>query len=60
MSEHTFAFVLLPQYWSSRNRASRRERGDSLRAALFGGVTAAVCTALFADAHWLKIGRAHV
>ena len=42
-----FLFLLLPSYWSSRNRARRRERGDSLRLALFGSVGLAVMGALF-------------
>jgi len=48
-----FPYLLLPQLWSSRNRAKRRERGDLTRASLFGGVGAAVFAALFAGAFWL-------
>jgi ABC-2 type transport system permease protein len=48
-----FPFLLLPQLWSSRNRARRRERGDLLRGCLFGGVALAVCGALFSGAYWL-------
>ena len=33
-----FPWLLLPVLWGARNRARRRERGDSLRAALFGGI----------------------
>ena len=36
-----FPFLLQPLFWSARNRARRRERGDGLRAALFGGIGAA-------------------
>ena len=48
-----FTFLLLPHLWSSRNRALRRERGDLMRAGLFGGVGVAVCGALFFGAYWL-------
>ena len=48
-----FPYLLLPHLWSSRNRARRRERGDVLRAALFGGVGIAVLAALFWGAFWL-------
>jgi ABC-2 type transport system permease protein len=48
-----FPFLLLPHIWSSRNRARRRQQGDVLRAAIFGGVGVAVCGALFAGAYWL-------
>src|SRR5258707_439337 len=48
-----FPYLLLPQLWSTRNRAKRRERGDLTRAGLFGGVGAAVFAALFAGAFWL-------
>ncbi len=36
-----------------RNRARRRERGDALRAALFGGIALAVAAAIFAIVFWL-------
>jgi ABC-2 type transport system permease protein len=42
-----FPYLLLPAWWSTRNRARRRERGDLLRAALFGGVGVAVGTVIF-------------
>jgi ABC-2 type transport system permease protein len=48
-----FPFLLLPHIWSSRNRARRRQKGDVLRASIFGGVGVAVCGALFAGAYWL-------
>ena len=48
-----FPFLLLPHIWSSRNRARRRQKGDLLRAGMFGGVGVAVCGALFAGAYWL-------
>src|SRR5688572_33507941 len=48
-----FPFLLLPHVWSSRNRARRRQKGDMLRAGMFGGVGVGVCGALFAAAYWL-------
>ena len=48
-----FPFLLQPLYWSARNRARRREPGDGLRAALFGGIGLVVAGALFAIAFWL-------
>ena len=48
-----FPFLLLPHIWSSRNRARRRQKGDVLRAGLFGSVGVAVCGALFLGAYWL-------
>jgi ABC-2 type transport system permease protein len=48
-----FPYLLLPHLWSSRNRARRRERGDGLRAALFGSIALVVCAALFSAAYWL-------
>ncbi|HEY6360297.1 MAG TPA: hypothetical protein VIX63_04295, partial [Vicinamibacterales bacterium] len=49
----TFTFLLLPQVWSSRNRALRRERGDMMRAGIFGVIGLVVCAALFRGAYWL-------
>ncbi|HJU42760.1 MAG TPA: hypothetical protein VJ691_08090 [Vicinamibacterales bacterium] len=48
-----FPYLLLPSLWASRNRARRRERGDLLRALLFGGIGVGVIGALFAGAFWL-------
>jgi ABC-2 type transport system permease protein len=39
--------------WSSRNRVRRRERGDSLRALLFGAVGILVGAAIFYGSFWL-------
>ena len=50
-----FPYLLLPQVWSTRNRARRRERGDLTRAGLFGAVGAFVFAALFGGAFWLTI-----
>ena len=48
-----FPYLLLPAFWSSRNRAARRQRGDALRTMLFGGVALVVCAVLFAGSFWL-------
>jgi len=48
-----FPFLLLPSLWAARNRARRRERGDSMRATLFGGIALAVGGAIFAIVFWL-------
>lgn len=53
MSTPPFPFLLLPQLWASSNRARRRERGDFMRACLFGLVAIVVCGALFSGAYWL-------
>jgi ABC-2 type transport system permease protein len=49
----SFPYLLLPSLWSSRNRARRRERGDLLRAMLFGGIGLLVCAAIFLGSFWL-------
>jgi ABC-2 type transport system permease protein len=46
-------YLLLPSFWSSRNRARRRERGDGTRALFFGAIGVAVCGAIFWGAYWL-------
>src|SRR6516164_927912 len=48
-----FPYLLLPSFWSSRNRAARRERGDSTRAVFFGAIALGVCGAIFWGAYWL-------
>ena len=48
-----FPYLLLPSFWAARNRMRRRERGDSLRGLLFGGVGLVVVGALFWGAYWL-------
>ena len=50
-----FPYLLLPQFWSSRNRVRRREPGDLLRSAVFGGIGVAVWTVLFAGSFWLTL-----
>jgi ABC-2 type transport system permease protein len=52
-SEAPFPFLLLPQIWASRNRLRRRERGDTARGVMFGGVGVLVCVVLFAVSFWL-------
>lgn len=48
-----FPFLLLPALWASRNRARRREKGDGVRAVLFGAVGLGVMGALFYGAFWV-------
>jgi ABC-2 type transport system permease protein len=48
-----FTYLLLPAVWSSRNRVARSDRGDVVRAWLFGGVGALVFAALFWGAFWV-------
>jgi len=48
-----FTYLLLPSFWSARNRTHRRERGDLARGVLFGGIGLAVAAALFAGSFWL-------
>lgn len=48
-----FPYLLLPSVWAARNRARRRERGDTLRGLLFGGVALLVAAVLFAGAFWV-------
>ena len=48
-----FPWLLLPIFWGARNRARRRETGDGLRGALFGGLGLAVAAAIFVISFWL-------
>src|SRR5688500_1846738 len=50
-----FPYLLLPAFWSSRNRATRRQRGDEVRTLLFGGIGIVVCAALFGGSFWLTL-----
>jgi len=50
---YAFPWLLLPLFWSARNRARLREAGDGLRASLFGGIALAVAGAIFAISFWL-------
>jgi ABC-2 type transport system permease protein len=53
VSTRTFPYLLLPSYLAARNRARRREPGDGLRAAVFGGLGLLVGGAIFALVFWL-------
>jgi ABC-2 type transport system permease protein len=55
ISAPAFPFLLLPSFWSSRNRARRREPGDLPRAALFGFVAFLVAAAIFYGAFWVTL-----
>jgi len=48
-----FPFLLLPTYQGSANRAKRREKGDGIRAIVFGGIAIGVAFALFSVSFWL-------
>lgn len=53
MRSEAFPYLLLPHVWAARNRMRVRERGDSLRALLFGGIGVVVCLTLFWGAYWV-------
>jgi ABC-2 type transport system permease protein len=48
-----FPFLLQPHLLASRNRAQRRERGDLMRALLFGGIGVVVGGLIFRASAWL-------
>lgn len=48
-----FPYLLLPSFWATRNRARRREKGDTLRAVIFGLIGFGVIAALFGGAFWV-------
>jgi ABC-2 type transport system permease protein len=48
-----FPYLLLPSLWASRNRAHRRERGDLLRALMFGAIGLVVALAIGLAAFWV-------
>ncbi len=52
-SPRAFPFLLLPAWWASRNRSRRRERGDALRALVFGAIGLGVMAALVFGAFWV-------
>lgn len=54
-----FPYLLLPSAWAWQHRTQTRERGDLLRASLFGGVGVLVYAILFGGAWWLtrQLGR---
>jgi len=48
-----FPYLLLPTLWAVRNRARRREKGDTARVAVFGGIAVLVGAAIFGVVFWL-------
>jgi len=48
-----FPYLLLPSFWAARNRTRNRERGDAVRATMFGGIGVSVATAILAISFWL-------
>ena len=50
-----FPYLLLPTFLASRNRARRREKGDGLRALIFGGIALGVGAVLFGVAFFLTL-----
>src|SRR5688500_395030 len=48
-----FTYLLLPAYWSSRNRVKRSEHADFARGSLFAAVGVLVFAALFWGAFWV-------
>lgn len=48
-----YPYLLAPSFWSSRNRARRRERGDGTRAGFFAVVALGVAGAIFSGSFWL-------
>ena len=48
-----FTYLLLPTYWSSRNRMRRSVRADVARAWFFGGIALLVFGCLFWGAFWI-------
>jgi ABC-2 type transport system permease protein len=53
-----FPYLLLPSFWASKNRARRREKGDSVRGVLFGGVGLGVMSVLFYGSFWVTVQAA--
>jgi ABC-2 type transport system permease protein len=50
-----FPYLLRPVFWAVRNRARRRERGDTARVAVFGTIAVVVGAALFTAVGWLTL-----
>jgi ABC-2 type transport system permease protein len=48
-----FPYLLRPSIWASRNRARRREPGDTTRALFFGVIAAGVLAAILYGAFWI-------
>ena len=53
MTTQPFPYLLLPTLWAVRNRARRREKGDTARVAVFGGIAVLVGAAIFGVVFWL-------
>ena len=49
-----FPWLLTPVFAGARNRARRREKGDGLRAALFGLLGLGAAAGIFAIVFWLS------
>jgi ABC-2 type transport system permease protein len=52
--KQAFPYLLLPVFWAARNRARRREPGDTLRAGVFGGIGLLVVLSIYAVVFWLS------
>jgi ABC-2 type transport system permease protein len=50
---YPFTYLLTPVFAAARNRARRRERGDAMRATVFGGLSLGVAAVLFLAFFWL-------
>jgi ABC-2 type transport system permease protein len=48
-----FPYLLLPSILALRNRTARREKGDTVRAVLFGGIAAGVGLSILGAVFWL-------
>jgi ABC-2 type transport system permease protein len=55
MSTQAFPALLRPSIWAARNRARRREPGDTTRGLFFGAIAAGVCGAILYGAFWITI-----
>jgi ABC-2 type transport system permease protein len=53
VSTQPFPYLLLPTLWAVRNRAWRREKGDTARVVVFGGIALLVGAAIFGVVFWL-------
>lgn len=50
---YAFPYLLRPLLWSTRNRVRQRERTDTARAVVFGGISLCVGFSIFAVVFWL-------
>src|SRR5204862_1233760 len=48
-----FFYLLRPSFWAARNRAARRERGDTTRVLFFGAIAAVVFASILYGAFWI-------